>query len=172
MPGAPSSAPSPVSTSTSNSYRRLPGSGGSLLSRHRLWLGADHLLLVGSTPIGERYRRFYFADVEAFVWRRTVARWIRGGVWMFVGAGFLTGAVFIHDRGRIALLLTSAPFLLGALWEYFRGPSVACFVKTAVQFERLHSVNRERVLRQLLAQIEPLLHAAQPSRGAAPASGQ
>ncbi len=59
-------------------YTRLPGrglryGGFRLFSRAicTLWMGADHLLLVDRTGYTESYKRFYFADIQAIVVRRT-----------------------------------------------------------------------------------------------------
>jgi len=144
-----------------NSYRKLPGAGAGGFNRYSLWLGADHLLSVGGSLIGERYRRFYFADVEAFVWRRTKALWLRVAFWLACVAGFAALGWFFDSPVRFVWFGLAALFVFAVVWDFLRGPSVACFVKTAVQFERLYSLNREPDLRKLLTQIRPHLTAAQ-----------
>ena len=45
-----------------------------------LWLGKDHLLLVESNGYSERYKRFYFKDIQALIIRKTKVGIIRAVV--------------------------------------------------------------------------------------------
>lgn len=45
-------------------YRRLPAAAG-LITRRRLWLGSDHLLLVSSSVLTQQYRRFYLHEIQS-----------------------------------------------------------------------------------------------------------
>src|SRR5262245_58789248 len=53
------------------------------VSRYSVWLGRDHLLSVESKGFHERYRRFYFRDIQFFAIRGTSRRatinWILAG---------------------------------------------------------------------------------------------
>lgn len=153
---------------SSNPYRKLPGSGGSVLQRHRLWLGADHVLSVASSAIGERYRRFYFADIQAVVWRPTATRWIRAAVWLSIAALCALGLQSNDATVRGAFAAIAALFVLFIVIDFALGKTCACFVKTAVQFERLPSLGRERTVRKVLAQLQPLIEQAQGSRATTP----
>jgi hypothetical protein len=143
-------------------YTRLPGSGVAGFQRVRLWLGPDHLLWVGSSSIGERYKRFYFADIQALVICQTMD-WAIGSVIlgaMVVGLGL--GAVAVDTSGlRGFFIVAAALFLLLLTVHLFLGQTCVCRVKTAVQSESLPSLKRLRNARKVLARIRPLLEAAQ-----------
>ncbi len=148
---------------SSNPYRKLPGSGGSALQRHRLWLGADHVLSVASSAIGERYRRFYFADIQAIVWRSTAARWVRASLWLVTAALCALGLQFDEPVTRGIFASVAALFVSFAVLDIALGATCTCFVKTAVQFERLPSLRRQRSVEKILAQLRPLIAQAQTS---------
>lgn len=151
-------------------YRKLPGSGGSALQRHRLWLGADHVLSVASSAIGERYRRFYFADIQALVWRPTAGWIVRAIGWLLVAALCALGLRSDEPAVRGVFGCVAAVFVIFCVIDLAMGKTCACFVKTAVQFERLPSLGRERAVRKVLAQLRPLIAQAQTTRAAAPST--
>jgi hypothetical protein len=125
------------------------------------------VLSVAGSTIGERYRRFYFADIQAFVWRPTASFAVRVAIW--AGLMVIFGGIALTSRevatpwwaGGIATL-----FLIILAAELVLGKTCACFVKTAVQFERLHSLGRQRTVRKVLAQLRPLIEQAQAGAGA------
>jgi hypothetical protein len=134
-----------------------------LFHRSRLWLGADHVLLVIDSTVGERYRRFYFADIQGFAWRRNVW-WLVNAAWLgLLALGLGAIALFAIDEapGQFTMGLVAAVPLTFALLQLFRGPTCACFIKTAVQFERLTPLSRTRQLRKVLARLRPLIEQAQ-----------
>lgn len=152
-------------------YRKLPGAGGGFFHRSSLWLGDDHILLVTDSTIGERYRRFYFADIQGFAWRRT-AWWLVNAACLLViaaGLGAIAWAAFDEPAGRLAMGFIVAVPLVFALIQLFRGPTCACFIKTAVQFERLAPLSRARSLHKVLARLRPLIEQAQAAAAPQPA---
>lgn len=155
---------------SSKPYRKLPGSGGSAFQRHRLWLGADHVLSVAGSVVGERYRRFYFADIQGLVWRPTVAWIVRAILWLVAAALCALGLRLDELGARVTFGSVAALFVILFIAELVRGKSCACFVKTAVQFERLPSLGRERTVAKVLAQLRPLIEQAQTGGGAAPST--
>jgi hypothetical protein len=53
-------------------YKPLPGAGYfGLLSPTRVYLADDHLLGISRVAYQERYLRFYLADIQAIIVRRT-----------------------------------------------------------------------------------------------------
>src|SRR5882724_2221817 len=48
-------------------FRRLKIGGAGLAGVSSLWLGPDHLLVVEIAGITEKYRRFYFRDIQAVI---------------------------------------------------------------------------------------------------------
>ena len=74
--------------------------------RTKLYLGTDHLLLVEQLILVERYKRFYFRDIQVITATQS-ARWIVFGVlWGFL-ALLSAFSFFVHDpivdRGRNVL---------------------------------------------------------------------
>ena len=159
-------------------YQRLPGSGISrkggffltlflTLTRTscRLWLGDDHLLQVESAGgYSERYKRFYFRDIQAIYLYKT-------NTWLIVNLilGLLTGAsllwtLLVKDTGGIIVLsVITGVFGLFLLLNALRGPTCGCQLKTAVHFEELPSLGRRRNAEKVLARIRPLIESAQGS---------
>jgi hypothetical protein len=155
-------------------YRRVPGAGGVLFNRRRLYVGPDHLLQVTSTGFSELYRRFFFHDIQVISLHKTmtgtVVNLIFGGL-IFLFAGLATVAA----PDGLFLLVFAAVFAVALGINIFRGPSCACYIQTAVQQQRLYSVNRIKRAQRLIEQLKSQLNTAQQSTAAAavpePASG-
>jgi|KBSSwiStaDraftv2_1062776.scaffolds.fasta_scaffold874175_1 hypothetical protein len=150
----PSTPPPPIR------YRRLPGTGSHLFTRVRLYVGPDHLLQVIATGYSERYRRFFFGDIQVLSLHRTV----QGTIWDVVWAALLVafGALALVNGvdgwpWGVAFGLV-ATFLARSL---FAGPTCACYVQTAVQQQRLYSLGRMRRARKVFGQLRPMILAAQ-----------
>lgn len=150
-------------------YVRLPGGGRSGFARYRLWLGSDHLLQVASTAVGERYRRFYFADIQAFVLRRSRSRFGWSLFWLVltIGAGALVLAMDEPIGEGIFGGLAGA-CALGCLLTLLFGRNCLCTVRTAVQTEEVPSLRRLRVARKVLARLRPLIETSQGVASPAP----
>ena len=145
-----------------NNYVKLPGVGHQVGSYTRLYRGVDHLLQVSSVTFSEQYKRFYFRDIQAFIVIRTNT-WIVIIALLLILALLLTGlAIGAGDSvGSIVLGGFAALLLVLALIVGLRGPSCRCYVRTAVQTEKLPSLNRLRRTDKILAELKPLLDAAQ-----------
>lgn len=134
--------------------------------RRRLWLGDDHLLLVSDFLIGESYRRFYFADVQALIWRPTNARLVRVCLWGMLGILFMTLAFWLGNSAIWWFFGAAALSLVFLVLDLAAGPSCQCYIKTAVQFEHLPSLNRVRIVQKALGHLRPLIQKAQANRSA------
>lgn len=143
-------------------YVKLPGVGHQIGSYTRLYRGADHLLQVSSVTFSENYKRFYFRDIQAFIIVRTNDWLVVIGLLLML-ALLLTGlAVGVGDSvGSIVSGGFAALLLVLALIVGLRGPSCRCHVRTAVQTEKLPSLNRLRRAEKILAELAPLIAAAQ-----------
>ena len=132
-----------------------------------LWLGPDHIMSVRSNSYMETYKRFYFRDIQAVVIRTTSARTIWNIVMVLPLIGCLTGlmaSLTSNRQNEVAILIwliLSAMLLLVVLINNIRGTSCACYLRTAVQIERLPSLNRVRKARRVLNRIRPLMAAVQ-----------
>jgi hypothetical protein len=154
-------------------YRRLPGAASSAFEYLRLYLAADHLLLVASSGFNESYKRFFFRDIQ-----RLSVRCTNGRLWwnLVFGVPFglcalivLLGAIDISKRGFrpddfLALLGFGIPgfiFLCFLVANTILGPACICELQTAVQTRRLPTLNRVPRARKVIAQLKPLIKAAQ-----------
>ncbi len=142
-------------------YKKLPGRASQFTGYASLYQGPDHLLLIHSTGYNERYQRFYFRDIQAFYVRRTDLWYIVTGILLFFGLLLLAFGISVGDVGGVILDALGGLLLLGGVLYGAAGPSCACHVQTAVQTERLPSLNRLRRTRKILAQIRPLIDEAQ-----------
>jgi hypothetical protein len=151
---------------TAHPYRRLPGTGSGVLESTRLYLGADHLLQVASSGFTERYRRFYFRDIQSITLRKSM----HGKVWniICVLVAFLPGVLAQGASGaaRFAWWSVAGIFLLLLALNILRGPTCVCQIRTAVQTRALPSLNRLRRASRVLAQLRPLIAAAQEAMSA------
>jgi hypothetical protein len=132
------------------------------MQRYRLWLAEDHLLLVASTAIGERYKRFYFADIQSIVLRKTVG-WIIVAVVCLVTAAIFVLIALINTEVAVRATfygLAGVFVILGAI-QFALGPTCASQIRTAVQTEDLPCLKRVRTARKILARIRPRIEAAQ-----------
>lgn len=152
-------------------YEKLPGRGlrrGGFLvvtaTHSRLWLGADHLLLVDSNGYQESYKRFAFRDIQAITLTRTARRLILNVVLGFPLAVFGLLAAFIPSEvaqvifGSLALL-----FAIAILINSLRGPTCRCDLTTAVQTDELASLRRLSRADKVLARLRPLIQSVQGS---------
>jgi hypothetical protein len=145
----------------STDYKRLPGRGprirrlAALGSRCRLYLAVDHVLSVDNNGFSEEYKRFYFSDILAI----TTCKDRRWAGWMLVlpfltlfsGAGALWAG---RGTGAVFLMAFCGVFLLCLLLHIVRGPTCICDIMTAVQKERLPSLNRVRTARKVIRLLE------------------
>lgn len=143
-------------------YKRLPGRSVGVGGSSRLYLGPDHILAVQASGFAETYKRFFFADIQAVIVRKTAVGQIWNGVWGAIALFFALIAIAVDDNpGSFVLGGIAALFLLGLLVNVLLGPMCACHVKTAVQTERLTAISRMRTAARLLDRIRPLIVAAQ-----------
>jgi hypothetical protein len=140
--------------------------GGWLMSlipglRTRLYLGSDHLLLVEQLVLVERYKRFYFRDIQAIT-RANSARWIvLSGTWGIL-ALLLTSVLLLHQPiatalGTIFVLL----FGFASIHGVIRGPTCIVRLQTALQSHRIAPLERVREFHKAMERIEPLIRSAQ-----------
>ncbi len=156
-------------------YRKLLGPSISLVSLISVWQGNNHLLQVTAWPSGESYRRFFYQDIQAIVLRRTSGRMRTNIVLGIIGGLFALGLGLAAASSGLETLTEGFPIfceivlgicLLWIVLNTLLGPTCTLHIQTAIQFERLPSVRRERGARKLLARLEPLVTAAQADAAA------
>jgi len=162
-------------------YRKLPGRGLSFSGIGRMWLAEDHLLEVESLLISERYRRFFLKDIAAIVIRRTKVRlyWnlVHGAFWIggsLIAAALWWGSKSVSDKTLIGVMQVFsgllAPvvliFLILFLINTLLGPTCRCHLQTtSAGWHPLAAPSRLRKARRVLAQLAPLIEAAQSAGG-------
>jgi len=176
-------------------YQRMRGSGRrraqfySLVSvRNSVWLAPDHLLSVDDVFVNERYKRFFFRDVEAILIRRTWKSLLRGsafGLLVLLASALLILAQRMPPSprqtsmvvwGGIIGTLGSILLIFEALAAILLGSSCRFYVRTAVQTEELVAFSRWRNARLAVEVLRPRILASQEEAarvvpGSAPSSG-
>ena len=144
-----------------NPYRRLPGAGSTVASHVTLYLASDHLLQVSSSGFKETYKRFFFRDIQILSFHRSIAGKIWNGVWGGLGGLCALLGLAVGGDGAVGLWIFAAFWGLLLGLNVAAGATCACYVQTAVQVQRLHSLSRLRGARRILKQLNPLITAAQ-----------
>ena len=104
-----------------------------------------------STGYTEEYKRFYYADIQAIVTRKTG----RGAAWNFFPpcSLFLFALVAVTRTGTAAgvvfWILAGLSLLILAV-NLLRGPTCICHLQTAVSREELPSLSRERTAKKAI----------------------
>jgi hypothetical protein len=136
-------------------FRFLPG------MRAALYLGEDHLLLSTQMILVERYRRFFFRDIQTITAAKS-SRWIWAAcVWLvpfvFSSLWFLGQSWEYYLVGGLSLILFGSLFVASLL----AGPTVVVEIRTAVQRQRLRPIERARKYRRFCREVLPLIFQAQ-----------
>ena len=144
-------------------YRCLPGKKRGIVGNNTLWLGKDHLLSVHCyrMDFSENYKRFYYDDIQAIITRKTTTGKICNIVLSVLGGSFmlafaLTSGIWSGFYGVLAGLVI---FFL--LINWLLGPTCVCHVRTAVQTERLTSLDRLRTARKAINLLKPMIEQVQ-----------
>jgi hypothetical protein len=151
-------------------YKKISGNGFWLRilpgMRYDLYLGDDHLLLVEQLIFVERYKRFYFGDIQ-YLAVSPSSRWIV----FAIALGLLTflSALFLLGWNNPALLgiglLFSALFGSAFVYNLILGPTCIVQVKTAIQLKRLPPLERFRAFRKEIGEIQRRVLEAQQITG-------
>lgn len=144
-------------------YTRLTRNATQLGSYSSLWRGPDHLMIVRSTGYHESYARLQFTDVKAFFLTDSPRRMWWGYVWGIVAgwAGFVLILALVNRERPIGSVFFFAIGALGFVWNYLLGPGCRAYVLTGVQTAEMPALVRLRKARRVIAQLEPIIHAAQ-----------
>ncbi len=173
---------------TATAYKRLPGRSRpcfglvylfelvftfglcAVVERTRLYAGADHLLLLRRRFFSETLHRFYFADIQALVVKRTPEGGMVNGILVLlmafsVGLFFLSPSFLPLSNGEeLLLILVSAGWGVGLVVNVLLGPVCTTEVVTAVHRESLPCLSRWRTAQRTLALVIPQIQAVQGLR--------
>ncbi len=164
-------------------YRRLPGTGYRRMvpgwamillffvigifvfilrgKRVQLWLGDDHLLLVEWDGTRENYKRFRYQDIQAVIIRKTIEATTVNSILGGLVIMFTAFAIIVGGGGAIFLGILAGAFALFLAGNFLAGPMCVTHIRTAVQTDEMPSLCRLRNARKALAELRPLIAAAQ-----------
>lgn len=160
------SRPSTAAPATAPRYVRLVKPRGNLVAASSVWMSDDHLLLVTSSGIQERYQRFFFSDIKGFLIERSRLSLILGLSWggLALFSAMIVSFIGLVFRWEIASVVgfSILPVLvLIGIIAWALGRSRRVFVVTRVQTTLLPSIRSRRHVRKFLARIHPLIAASQ-----------
>lgn len=152
-------------------YKKLPAPGVRVGTTSNLFLGPDHLLKTQLSGWVEKYKRFYYVDIQAVVIERTRVYdlvLVVTGMVLVVGIllylPLMTSAVS-SSRDPEALAFGFGAFVLFGVLPFtlnlFMGPTCRVVLRTAVHEEALPSLTRIRAARKAIALLTPRIEAAQ-----------
>lgn len=140
----------------STGYRRLYD--GKWIARNRcVYAGSDHVIMVGRKGATEQYRRYYYRDIQAVIIVRTRDHIIQGLVGIALLIMFLLPVTFGYPAVGIPLAIAGAALIA----IEFARPSCECFIQTQTFSQRLWTIKRVSHARKFIADLEPLVTAAQ-----------
>ncbi|OGL47672.1 MAG: hypothetical protein A2161_19740 [Candidatus Schekmanbacteria bacterium RBG_13_48_7] len=138
-------------------YKPLTGWGRNFTGKmSRLYYCADHLLNIESQGIDEDYKRFYFNNIRAIVTRETSQARILN---IFLITLITISVIFALSLGdKIFFPIIAGIFTVALVINLAKGTTCVCHLYTAVQRQKLDSLNRikkaERVIGFIRYHIE------------------
>ena len=143
-------------------YNRLPGKKKNFLGGiNSLWLGDDHMLSIDSKRVSEDYKRFYYKDIQSLIIRKTIRGKIQNIFLGLFSGVFILLAALVGGSWVFFFAIMAGLFLLILLGNYLLGPTCECHLSTAVQTEKLPSLNRLRSVLKAMERLRPLIEKAQ-----------
>jgi hypothetical protein len=145
-------------------YNKLPGSKkGFLFGKYTLWQDADHLLHIFSRFGVEDYKRFYYSDIQAIITRKTVAGKVHNIIMGCFSLLFLAPFFAFDGPWSIFYLIVSGIMFFIMLINLYLGPTCETRLMTAVQTEKLQSLNRLKKTFRVMDSLRPHIQQAQGS---------
>ncbi len=143
-------------------YRQLPGNKRGFFEYNALYLGKDYLLSVYSTGLSEDYKRFYYKDIQAIITRKTILGKISNIIAVLIGGAFILPILFTESPVFHRITgITGGVFFFCLLINWLKGPTCICHLRTAVQKEKLPSLNRVRTARKAVKLLRSMIEEAQ-----------
>jgi hypothetical protein len=154
-------------SSPAKQYKKLSGVAIGTFPPTRLYAGSDHLMQVTLNGFTESYQRFFFQDIQAI----TLCHTIEAKVWSIVlalAAAFLAllASMMSNEPNLIpvmaSLFAAAGVLLVVMIINMALGPTCRCYIKTAVQTQKLPGLKRVRRVRMVVrTRIQPLITQAQ-----------
>lgn len=127
------------------------------MGQHTLWRSRDHLLQIYARWGTEDYKRYYFNDIQAIITRKTEIGKIQNFV---LGALLgLFGLFALTSSGGWVVFYSIVAFVLCLILiiNIFKGPTCETHLLTAVQTEKLHSLNRLPTAQVVMNKLKPII---------------
>ena len=143
-------------------YRKLTRKRRGITGYTQLWMGSDHLLLVHSLRVVERYKRFAFRDIEAIVITEAADAWGLRALAILAAVGWGSIGLAVSSYGARAFFWITA--LLGIAFvvlDIARGPRRKCVLKTAITSEQLRPVSRKKTADDFVATVSQAVQSVQ-----------
>ncbi len=141
----------------------------------QVWLAQDHVLVLRSQRLQEKYRRFLFADIQAIVITEgpdsSIPRALFG-VGVLILVAWAASATTFAGRAFLGILGLFAAGML--VRDVMRGPRCRCVLQTAINREKIDALSRTHGARSFLELVSPLIQRSQQhiqASDAAPVSG-
>lgn len=176
-----------MAMSTPTTYMRLPGSSKPyfgvpylaealftltllpLAERCRMYLGADHVLVLHRRLFAETAHRFYFSEIQAIRIRKTPTATLAelslsvlaGAIVLFLVASPYVAALSTLEQRMLVFL--AAGLVLSAVVNWLLGPTCETELITAAHREPLPCLGRWRVAQRVLNILVPRIEAVQGS---------
>ena len=139
-------------------YRRLPGKKkGFIMGRYTLWRGRDHLLQIYARWGSEDYKRYYFNDIQAIITRKTDVGKIQNFVTGALAGLFGLFAATSTSGWATFNVIIAISILSILIINVIKGPTCETHLLTAVQTEKLHSLNRIQTTQAVMNQLKPII---------------
>lgn len=143
-------------------YTKLTRRNRTLGGFTQLWMGPDHILLLTSTRLSEKYQRFAIADIQSIVVTEMPPQTVLQIVMILAALTWM--ALWFAVDSRTAKWVIEITGAIGLLWpvvDMARGPRCRCVLQTRVSKELLRPVSRMAIARRFLATLRPRIEAAQ-----------
>lgn len=101
----------------------------------------------------EQYRRFFYSDIQAFVWRTTLGWMVTASVLAFLLLCSLT--LLFLPEGQIALVIFATPLALLLLAHLIKGPSCVFEIVTPLTRHRIPALDRLKAAKKFMERITP-----------------
>lgn len=147
---------------TKKIYHRLPGRKRGAVNVQTLWMAEDHLLLVDTALVHETYKRLYFKDIQAIILQennRFVVSTVVHGLLILLFAVLIVRSQAPPAQFFLGLIL--ALFFYHLVKNFTNGQTCDCYIRTAVQTQKLGTLTRFKSARKVLDRVLPKIEAAQ-----------
>jgi len=141
-------------------YRRLGGRGRDFNGYSSIWLADDHLLFCEASYI-EKYKRFYFKDIQTLMVKKTKSSLVTTIVALVLAIGSLLLLADAKKGWDIFWGILAGFFFFILLINIIKGQSCKAYIQTAVQKEELKGLVRVKKFEKFLKIVEPLVRSFQ-----------